>query len=243
MSEKARGDGRWAGQRVSLRSLQPKQNQCKERKLFLLFRPQKAFEASWARRRPGGEFFCCCFLRVFRRRTRNCVDSWLCGRTGARRLLRGCSTKPNDEGGEADRQHRLHPKKWCQAWQSFPSTPLAKRRPAGTLTIPMPYVCYVPISRHSRHCWLPLHSATLTCPEALKPYGANLRCRWKLFSVKFPQKSPLNWNCESVFLSRMEDWGQGTEHKSTRLPSCIQSIMCPPSAERNFDPYGGREVL
>lgn len=116
---------------MSLRSLQPKQNQCKERKLFLLFRPQKAFEASWARRRPGGEFFCCCFLRVFRRRTRNCVDSWLCGRTGARRLLRGCSTKPNEEGGEADRQHRLHPKKLCQAWQSFPSTPLAKRRPAG----------------------------------------------------------------------------------------------------------------
>lgn len=38
---------------------------------------------------------------------------------------------PTRNGGEADRQHRLHPKKLCQAWQSFPSTPLAKRRPAG----------------------------------------------------------------------------------------------------------------
>lgn len=76
-------------------------------KAFLLFRPQKAFEASWARRRPGGEFFCfcccyccCCFLRVFRRRTRNCVDSWLCGRTGARRSSRRCSTK-HMEGRQA----------------------------------------------------------------------------------------------------------------------------------------------
>lgn len=37
----------------------------------------------------------------------------------------------------------------------------------------MPLICL-----HS-HCWLPLRSATLTCPAAPKPYGANLRCRWK----------------------------------------------------------------
>lgn len=135
---------------MSLRSLQPKQNQCKERKLFLLFRPQKAFEASWARRRPGGEFFCfcccyccsccCCFLRVFRRRTRNCVDSWLCGRTGARRSSRRCSTR-HMEG----RQHRLDTSQKIVSSLAKLPVHAPSKAPAGwppTLTIP-PYLCFI----------------------------------------------------------------------------------------------------